>query len=309
MRLLTKKLLLGLVSAALLSSATAAPVYQMQITAKGLRSTEATPAPAPPEVLPPMAAPQYVVLTSGASYALPLNAAQLTTWVIGAGGGGAGAIAVDGTAGGGGAAGGLAYGQMAVSKGTVVEYSLRLPGAGGVGAVNGAKGGDTVLTVNGATLGGQGGSGGLYNTSAANTGGGYTGSVGIPGGRGGYAQGDRGGAGGGAIGASAAANNTAASGGVGAPAADFNGLADAISKAGYTWGGGGIGGVSGSGTTANKNHGGAAPGFGSGGGGAGYYGGNGGAGFLGGGGGGAAGYSGTVTGGPGGQGVVVLKIE
>lgn len=325
-----KKLVLGLLSATVLSAAIAGPAYQMQVSAKGVTPTRApgqpapaptpapTPAPVPtpepppppePEVLPPMDAAQYVVLTTGSSYALPLNAAKLTTWVIGAGGGGAGSVAVDGTSGGGGAAGGLAYGQMAVPKGTVLQLSFGAPGAGGVGSSAGAKGGDTFVDVNGVTLVGKGGNGGFYNSLTMSAGGGYQGATGVLGGAGGYASGDRGGAGGGAIGAASGGSSTISSGIDGAQAANFNGLAEAIAQAGYTWVGPGKGSGPGSGSTANVNNGAAATGFGNGGGGAGYYGGNGGAGVLGGGGGGAAGYTGIVRGGAGGQGVIVLKIE
>lgn len=300
------KTVLAMAVVALVSAAAPAfsSTYSLRVASAGLRAV-------PPVVpLPPtMAAPLYVVLTSGSSYALPANAALVTAWVIGGGGGGAGAAATDKSAGGGGAAGGLAMAQFDVHGGTL-SYALGVGGTGGVGATNGVAGTNSTLTVAGSTVVGNGGGGGLYNTGAVWPGGGYSGPAGITGGRGNSVSDDTGGGGGGGIGGAPDATRTA--NGLGFPGAqsrDYAGLFQALTAAGYSTGGQGGGGLSGSTSTANVNHGGSASGFGSGGGGAGYYGGNGGNGLYGGGGGGAAGYSAIVKGGTAGSGAIVLQIE
>jgi len=52
---------------------------------------------------------QYIVLTSGTAYTVPAGTTAVRIWAIGAGGGGAGSPAQDGTAGGGGGAGGISF--------------------------------------------------------------------------------------------------------------------------------------------------------------------------------------------------------
>ncbi len=154
---------------------------------------------------------------------------------------------------------------------------------------------DTALTVGG-TLAVAGGVSG--------------GGTGASGGTGGGASGDDGGAGGGAIGTVNGGSSTGIDTGItGAQSIDISGLFAVLTNVGgFPTTSPGAGSPTGSGVTANINHGGSATGFGCGGGGAGFYGGNGGNGLYGGGGGGAAGFSATnMTGGAGGQGVVVIS--
>jgi hypothetical protein len=160
------------------------------------------------------------------------------------------------------------------------------------------------------TITANGGAGGTYNNNATAAGGSFSGGDGgATGGVGGGATGDKGGAGGGAIGTVAGGTSSGSAGVIGAQSADVSGLQAVLSEVGgYPITTQGSGSAAGSPATANINNGGTATGFGCGGGGAGYYGGNGGGGLYGGGGGGAAGYTATnMTGGAGGQGIIILS--
>jgi hypothetical protein len=190
-----------------------------------------------------------------------------------------------------------------------ISYTLGAAGAGGVNAANGTAGGNSTLSYSGVSLTANGGGAGQYNNNTAGTGGTATnGNTNATGGTGLGRDGDKGGGGGGGINVSNAVQNANGSawGGNGASAIDVSGLSAALSGTGFALGTGGTGANNAS-TPANAKNGGAATGVGAGGGGAGYYGGNGGAGSYGGGGGGAAGYTAAnMTGGAGGQGVLVI---
>lgn len=196
-----------------------------------------------------------------------------------------------------------------------ITYSLGTAGTGGTGAQSGSAGTATTVTVTGgigATMTANGGSGGIYNTGASAAGGTASATnltkASATGGTGGGAVGDLGGGGGGAINGVNGPGPTLA-GGTGATPTDFSGLSSALTGSGYSLGTGGAGSPGGDPGTANINNGSPGTGIGAGGGGAGYYGGAGGAGSYGGGGGGAAGYSAILSGGTGGQGVVILQLD
>lgn len=73
----------------------------------------------------------FMILTSGTAVTIPPGTTAVRVWVIGAGGGGAGSPAQDGTAGGGGGAGGIAYKTWTgsgYSGSTNVEISSATPG-------------------------------------------------------------------------------------------------------------------------------------------------------------------------------------
>ena len=248
-----------------------------------------------------------VVLTSGNSWTVPAGVTSIKVWAIGAGGGGAGSIALDQTSGGGGGAGGTAYKVFSVAPNDSVSYAVGAAGLGGSGGTSGGTGGATSVTVNSVTITGAGGSGGSYNTGSSGQGGGISGPYDSSswGGYGSGASGDTGGGGGGGIGGTNGLGNGNA-GGNGGQAADVAGLFAALSQVGYPVVSPGTGGGPSSSNINNMN-GTNATGFGNGGGGAGWYGGNGGNGLYGGGGGGAAGYTAGQVGGNGGTGVVVIS--
>jgi len=191
-----------------------------------------------------------------------------------------------------------------------MTYSIGTGGSGGVDTGTGSPGSSTTVSVNGVSLTASGGGGGQYNnTSGGGSAGMATGgSSTTVGGAGAAANGDTGGGGGGGIAASTGGSPPGgASGGAGAAANDYQGLAAALVGSGYSLGTGGLGNSS---FASNTNNGSPGTGVGAGGGGASYNGGNGGAGSLGGGGGGAAGLSATnMTGGRGGDGIVVIQLN
>lgn len=251
----------------------------------------------------------YIVLTTGTEYRIPAGVTSITAWVAGAGGGGSGSAASDKTAGGGGGAGGLTWSTFPVEPGSTLSYAIGAGGAPGYNTGNGSAGGPSTVNYGAIALIANGGSGGTFNSGVVAAGGTWSGGIGgANGGTGRGASGDVGGGGGGALGGAAGAASSAY-GGSGAAAAYPGGLSAAFSAAGVQTGVLGGGAASGSGTTANNNHGPGGTGYGHGGGGAGYYGGHGGPGALGGGGGGAAGYNGLQYGGIGGTGFIVLKLN
>jgi hypothetical protein len=197
--------------------------------------------------------------------------------------------------------------QPITGAGTNATFTIGAGSSGSTGAINGTTGGTTTFTFNGTTISAVGGSGGQYNSGLSASGGtGSGGDAGVTGGSGAGTSGDQGGGAGGAIGGVNAPTQQV-SGTTGASAADFSGLAAAVTALGYTYGSGGGGFVTNSGGNSNISNGLPATGFGAGGGSAGNWGGDGGAGYLGGGGGGAAGLSIVHTGGAGGAGCIVIQ--
>lgn len=74
---------------------------------------------------------QFIILTSGTSIVIPAGTSSVRIWAIGAGGGGAGSPAQDGTTGGGAGAGGIAYKAWTgtgYTGSTSVEISSATPG-------------------------------------------------------------------------------------------------------------------------------------------------------------------------------------
>lgn len=251
------------------------------------------------------------VLTSGSSWQVPPGTNTIKVWAIGSGGGGAGTPANPPTAGGSGAAGGVAYKTYAVTPGQTVTYSVGAGGAGSLGALNGASGNQTTVTVPGySPLVALGGNGGWYNNTSASAGGSGSGGDGaVAGGNGAGVSGNNGGSGGAGLGL-ANGSSGSCSGENGAQANDVSGLFSVVSAAGYpTTGPGSRGATNCSSPVVDNEHGTNATGFGSGGGGAGRSGGNGGNGLYGGGGGGAAGGNIVHTGGNGGGGAVVISTQ
>lgn len=250
-------------------------------------------------------APTVITAPASGSWTVPATVTSVKIWTVGGGGGGAGSTGNDGTSGGAGGAGGVAYKTYSVTAGQPVTYGLGSGGSGGEDAANGNSGGNTTATYGGLTITATGGGGGQYNNNAIGPGGtGSGGNGAVTGGAGTGASGNTGGGGGGAIGG-VAGTGGGNSGGTGGQSADVSGLQAAVTSAGYSWTGPGVGGGN---VDLNISHGKAATGFGSGGGGAGFWGGHGGGGLYGGGGGGAAGYSFSYrVGGYGGWGAVVVS--
>lgn len=162
------------------------------------------------------------LLTDGTSFTIPAGVSQIKVFAIGAGGGGAGATGSDGTSGGGGAAGGVAFKKINVTAGDVLTYSIGTGGAGGVDMNNGSSGTATIASINSFTITGNGGSGGLCNTSVDAPGGTYSGGDGgANGGNGKGTSGDTGGGAGGALGGGYNSSVTCA-GGVGSNAQNID---------------------------------------------------------------------------------------
>jgi hypothetical protein len=80
--------------------------------------------------------------------------------------------------------GGIGYQLFSVSSGTVITYSIGIGGAGGYSTNNGSGGTSTSATINGITIYGYGGNGGLYNNTSSNNGGSYSATYGYNGGYG-----------------------------------------------------------------------------------------------------------------------------
>ena len=189
-------------------------------------------------------------------------------------------------------------------------YSLGTSGVPGFSSSGGFAGGTSQMSFLGVTLTANGGGGGIYNTNTNAAGGTATGGLfNATGGTGGGVVGDNGGGGGGGINLSNRVTYVGEAGQSGANANDFQGLSAALIGTGFFLGTGGDGSPAGSGATGNINNGFAASGIGAGGGGAGWWGGTGGAGSYGGGGGGASGYTSVLSGGAGGSGVLVIRIN
>ncbi|MBK8685606.1 MAG: LamG domain-containing protein [Bacteroidetes bacterium] len=162
------------------------------------------------------------LLVSGSSFTFPAGVAQVKVFTIGAGGGGAGATNTDGTSGGGGAAGGIAFKKFTVAPGDIMTYNIGVGGAGGMDANNGSAGTNTQATLNGITIMGNGGNGGLFNNNTDAVGGSFSGGDGgVMGGNGKGTSGDNGGGGGGGIGGGFNASVTCA-GGIGANSQDID---------------------------------------------------------------------------------------
>jgi len=110
-----------------------------------------------------------VVATPGrTNYSVPANTLSIRTWVIGAGGSGAGATTDDSSAGGGGGAGSIAYASWPSNVGYYTGTIVISNGAaslGGSGAANGTAGQSSTLTYAGASLTANGGFGGTYNNN------------------------------------------------------------------------------------------------------------------------------------------------
>lgn len=167
------------------------------------------------------------VLTSGTSYTVPSGVFGIYVTTIGGGGGGGGAFTA-GCGGGGGGSSKHVTSYVAVTPGSVINYSIGLAGiAGAIGGFNGGDGGTTTFTGATSSLPGLGGGGGGGSSSPGGLGPGgdgsgtltimeFGGTGGGPGGRGTRGVGgnapDFGGGGGGA----GASNNLAGgSGGAG----------------------------------------------------------------------------------------------
>jgi len=151
---------------------------------------------------------------SGTTFDIPTGVTQVKVFAIGAGGGGAGTSGSDGTSGGGGGAGGMAFKKYTVNAGDVLTYSIGTGGAGGIDANNGSNGTATLATINGITITGNGGEGGLYNAGTDAAGGSFSGGDG--GAEGGSGKGTSGDTGGGIAGGYNA--SVTCSGGIGANA-------------------------------------------------------------------------------------------
>jgi hypothetical protein len=191
------------------------------------------------------------------------------------------------------------------------NYSLGTAGRAGVGAASGVVGGISRMSFLGVTLTANGGAGGLYNTGANAAGGTATGgSSNATGGVGGGESGAGVGAGGGGgINLSTNFNPPSTTTGAdGASALDFQNLNAALLSSSFILGFRGEGGN----FDTQLINGGNASGIGAGGGGGRTSGANGGLGSFGGGGGGATGTStlpDTYSGGAGGSGVLVIRIN
>jgi hypothetical protein len=104
--------------------------------------------------------PTAVLLTSGASYTVPVGATSMKAWVVGGGGG------ANGTASLAGGAGGCSYRTYSVTGGSSVTYSI-----GAAGNNTPTSGGNTTVTHEGVTITGSGGqvSGGGDNAGSGGT--------------------------------------------------------------------------------------------------------------------------------------------
>lgn len=165
------------------------------------------------------------VYISGTSFVVIPLTTNISIWVIGAGGGGAGSTNDNATVGGAGAAGGTSYKNTAVLPGNTITYSLGAAGAGGIDANNGATGGTTTAVVGIFTITANGGGGGQYNNNVNAAGGTFSGGDGgSTGGIGKGHTGNWGGSGGGGIGGTRGAVPIGGDGANGANAADVSGL-------------------------------------------------------------------------------------
>ncbi len=158
------------------------------------------------------------------------GAGKIKAWAIGAGGGGAGATGSDGTSGGGGGAGGVAYISRTVNPGDMINFTIGTGGNAGLNTNDGAAGSQTTAVIGAATIAGNGGAGGKYNSGINAIGGTFTGGdAGANGGNGFGVSGDTGGGSGGGIGGGF--NGFSAQGGVpGANAVNVSGLFEVLSS-------------------------------------------------------------------------------
>lgn len=296
----SKKIFLAaaLLALTVTSAYSSAQTYSYQVFSPGLR--------APLEVA--IAPTSYLTLTSGNSYAIPAGVTTVEAWLIGAGGGGAGAGAIaNNSAGGAGAAGALLTYSFPVQSGQSIEFAIGAPGVGATGRWNGNPGGSTSLTYKEISMIAYGGSGGNHYSRTMSLGGVCAGpGVCTRGGTGGGSLGADTGAGGGGVGGLDGIGGNSTNGAPGRPAVLPAGLQAALAALGIPLGTPGSG-YMGTGPNGSSN-GQSATGIGNGGGGAGTSGGNGGHGSFGGGGGGTDGYL-AQTGGNGGAGIIILKLN
>jgi hypothetical protein len=107
--------------------------------------------------------PTAVLLTSGTSYSVPANAANMKAWVVGGGGNRLASVSAYG-----GGAGGCAYKTWSVSGGQSVSYSI---GSAATTLNTPANGGNTSVTFGGVTITGNGGNGASTSSGGSYSGG------------------------------------------------------------------------------------------------------------------------------------------
>lgn len=110
-----------------------------------------------------------IQVTASGNWTVPPDVYELEIWATAGGGGGGGAPAAFPSGGGGGGGGVTGICRLAVTPGAVLQITIGAGGAGGIGANNGASGGNTVVSLANCPIIAAQGSGGGGQAQSGNS--------------------------------------------------------------------------------------------------------------------------------------------